>query len=195
MQNIIKSIQPLPHEHYSKRAWFCVQTHPKHEHIASRFLIKTLDVKVFNPQVRIRRATRRGPVWFIESAFPGYIFVHFNLQNELDSVRYSSGISKVVQFNSVYPCVPDFQMDEMLAVFSDKDMLVLAPQISTGDTVRINGGAFHDLLAVVHLVQPAKQRVQALLEFLGRMTSVELDLHNVTLEQRGQANYHPLFRA
>lgn len=110
-------------------------------------------------------------------------------------VRYSVGVTKVVQFNLTYPCVPDFQVEEMAAIFGDTDILILSPQLTIGDTVRINSGAFHDLLAVVYLVQPAKQRVQALLEFLGRMTSVELDIQNVTVENGGVAVHHPLYRS
>src|SRR5476651_1851254 len=88
-------------------AWFCIQTHPKHEHIAASFLNKTLGIEVFNPQLKIRRATKRGPVWFTESVFPGYVFGRFNLKNQLVKVRYCCGVTRVVQFNSVYPSVPD----------------------------------------------------------------------------------------
>jgi transcription antitermination factor NusG len=152
-------------------------------------------MEVFNPQMKIRRATRRGPVWFVESVFPAYIFVRFNLQTQLDMVRYASGVTKVVQFNSVYPSVPDFQMDELQTVFGADDRLVFDPKLTTGDTVRILSGAFRDLLAVVQYVQPARQRVRALLEFLGRMTPVELNIHNVAVEQCCMAVNHPLYRA
>jgi len=174
--------------------WFCVQTRSKHEHIAAGCLAKAGRIEVFNPQMKFRRATRRGSVWFTESVFPRYIFARFNLQTGLDTVRYSPGITKVVQFNSVYPSVPDFQMNELRAIFGDNNLLVFAPQPAIGDTVRILSGAFRDLLAVVQLVQPARQRVRALLEFLGRMTAVELSIHNVTIEQCSPAAYHPLCR-
>ena len=179
----------------SQISWFCIQTHPKHEHIAARFLQKVSGIEVFNPQMKIHRATTRGPVWFIESAYPGYIFGRFSLQSQLDTVRYSTAVTKVVQFNSVYPCVPDHQMDQLQAAFGETHMLILTPQVNTGDTVRILNGAFHDLLAVVQQVHPARQRVRALLEFLGRMTSVELDANNVVVEHRDIAANHPLYRA
>jgi transcriptional antiterminator RfaH len=194
VNNTLKSAEYLNGKDCNQGSWFCVQTHPKHEHIAARCLVKAGKIKVFNPQMRIHRATKRGSVWFTESAFPGYIFAQFDLQTQLDMVRYSSGVSKVVQFNSIYPSIPDFQVDELLAVFGDKDTLVFTPQLTTGDTVRIISGAFHDLLAVVQFIQPAKQRLRALLEFLGRMTSVELDIYNVTVEQPCQAAHHPLCR-
>lgn len=175
--------------------WFCVQTRPKHEHIAAGHLNKAGGIEVFNPQLRIRRATKRGSVWFTESAFPRYIFVRFNLHAQLDTVRYSSGVTQVVHFNSVYPSVPDYQVAELNAIFGDNNLLVLTSQLTIGNTVRILSGAFHGLLAVVDFVHPAKQRVRVLLEFLGRITAMEVDGHNVMVEQSWQAPCcHPLCR-
>jgi transcriptional antiterminator RfaH len=169
-----------------QRCWFCVQTHPKHEHIAATGLAKIGGFEVFNPRIRIRRATKRGPVWFVESAFPGYVFVCFNLQLHIDAVRYCSSVSRVVHFQFGYPSIPEFELNELRAIFGSEDMLIYDTEVSIGDSVRIVGGAFHDLVAVVQQVRPARQRVQALLEFLGRMTTVEVDLHNVVVVERGQ---------
>lgn len=182
-------------EEDNQKFWFCVQTHAKHEHIASAALAKVGGFEVFNPQFRIRRATKRGPVWFTESAFSSYIFARFNLRIHLSAVRYSASVSKVIHFNSGYPNIPDHQMNELQAIFGADQMVVLTPNVAVGDTVRIVGGAFHDLVAVVQQFLPAKQRVHALLDFLGRMTTVELDLHRITVEERCQPPRHPLNRA
>jgi transcriptional antiterminator RfaH len=168
------------------RSWFCVQTHPKHEHIAAIGLAKIGGFEVFNPRMRIRRATMRGPVWFVESAFPGYVFVRFNLHLHIDSVRYCSSVSRVVHFLSGYPSIPNDQLNELRGIFGPEDMLVYDTEVSIGDSVRIVGGAFHDLVAVVQQVRPSRQRIQALLEFLGRITTVEVDLHNVVVVERAQ---------
>jgi transcriptional antiterminator RfaH len=177
------------------RFWFCVQTHPKHESIAGRSLVKVGGFEVFNPQMRIRRATKRGPVWFTESAFPGYIFARFNLQLHLDTVRYSPSVSKVVHFRTGYPSVPDLHVNELRAVFGAEQVVVLTPEVSPGDSVRIVGGAFNDLLGVVQQVKSGKQRVTALLDFLGHMRTVELDLKCIVVEERCRAPYHPLNHA
>src|SRR5690242_20486 len=78
-----------------RRFWFCLRTHQKHERIATAGLL-TQGIQAFNPQLRIRRATARGPVWFTESVFIGYIFARFDLQTELDTVRYCNAVSEVV---------------------------------------------------------------------------------------------------
>lgn len=176
-----------------RKFWFCLRSHPKHEHIAAAGLLNR-GVQAFNPRLNIRRATKRGPVWFSESVFIGYIFARFDLQKDLDTVRYSHAVSEVVHFNSGYPSIPDAQMNELKAIFGADEMMVLGPDFSAGDTVRIVGGAFHDLLAVVKQVLPAKERVQTLLEFLGQMITVELDLKSVAVAERSPSSHHPLSR-
>lgn len=178
----------------NQKNWFCIQTHPKHEHLAANRLVALGGFEVFNPQMRIHRATKRGPVWFTESTFPGYIFVRFNLQLDLNAVRYSSSVSKVIHFNSGYPSIPESQMNELRAIFGTEEIVVLTQDVMVGDKIRIVGGAFHDLIAVVQQVRPAGHRIKALLEFLGRMTTVELDLLNVTVEERSHPQHHPLNR-
>jgi transcriptional antiterminator RfaH len=169
-----------------QRSWFCVQTHQKHEHIASVGLARVGGFEVFNPRIRIRRATMRGPVWFVESAFPGYVFVRFNLHLHIDTVRYCPSVSRVVHFKSGYPSIPDVQLNELRGIFGSEDVLICDAEVSIGDSVRIIGGAFHDLIAVVQQVRPSQQRVQALLEFLGRTATVEVDLHKVVVVERGK---------
>jgi transcriptional antiterminator RfaH len=181
-----KGPRVLSPERDHERFWFCVQTHPKHEHIAAAGLAKVERLEVFNPQVRFQRATKRGPVWFTESAFSGYIFARFNLQTHLFTVRYSASVAKVVHFNSGYPSIPDQQMEQLRVIFGADGTLVLTTGLRAGDKVRIVGGAFHDLIAVVQQVLPAKQRARALLEFLGRMTTVELGLDSIVVEERYQ---------
>ena len=165
-------------------SWFCVQTHPKHEHIAAQSLMKVRGFEVYNPQMRTRKATRRGPVWFVESVFPGYVFARFNLHLHLASVCGTACVSRVVHFNSLYPSLSGEQMNELQEIFGMTEAVDLSGGVAVGDSVRIVGGAFHDLVAVVQRVWPARQRVQALLEFLGQMTTAEVDLHRVTVEER-----------
>ena len=58
--------------------WFCLRAQPKREHIAAACLRQNSEVEVFCPRVRFRKHTNRGPVWFVESMFPGYLFARFD---------------------------------------------------------------------------------------------------------------------
>jgi transcriptional antiterminator RfaH len=87
-------------------AWYCARTKPKHEHIAAANLSRNLGLEVFNPRLRIERATRRGVVRSIEPLFPCYIFV--NCANDsLSDIRYVNGVSSIVHFGLGIPTVPD----------------------------------------------------------------------------------------
>ena len=48
----------------SMPAWFCVRSQPKREHIAAAHLRNLVEVEVFCPRLRIRKATRRGGCYF-----------------------------------------------------------------------------------------------------------------------------------
>src|SRR5271166_6904013 len=58
--------------------WFCLKAQPKREHIAAACLRQISEVEAFCPRVRFRKRTNRGPVWFVEPMFPGYLFARFD---------------------------------------------------------------------------------------------------------------------
>ncbi len=58
----------------AERAWYCLRSQPKHEHIAAAHLRLLEGVTVFCPRIRFKRATRQGLVWVTEAMFPGYLF-------------------------------------------------------------------------------------------------------------------------
>ena len=154
-------------------AWFCVRSHPKHEHIAAAHLAKFDDVTVFNPRIRFARSTRQGPVWVTESLFPNYRFARFDWKTGLAKVRYAAGVSQVVHFGTLWPTVPD-EVIEQLRLTLGKDEIHEIPPLAVGDTVDISGGALHGLQGVITQLLPARERIKVLLDFLGRQTMVEV---------------------
>jgi transcriptional antiterminator RfaH len=169
-------------------AWFCVRSKTKHEHLAAAHLEKEGGVEVYLPRIRFRRATRRGPVWFTEALFPGYLFVRFDLAASLRMVSHAPGVRGVVHFGDRWPMVPDGVVEELRATVGADQVHVIGEDLHPGESVQIAGGAFHGLRAVVTRVMPSRERVAVLLEFLGRQTTVELGLETVVREgdSRGQ---------
>lgn len=156
-------------------AWYCIRSKVKHEHIAAGKL-RELGLDVFNPSLRIRKSTRRGPVWMTEPLFPCYIFARFSLKARLDAVRYATGVVTVVHFGDKFPAVPDETLAELRSVFKEREVVEQPSLVKPGESVRISGGAFHGLTAVVKHVMPSAQRVQVLLEMLGRVSIIEVDV-------------------
>jgi transcriptional antiterminator RfaH len=163
-------------------AWFCLRTHPKHEHIAAAHLRRDLDVEVFLPRIRFRRATRVGSQWFTEALFPCYMFARFNWHTCLRRVQHAQSIQTVVHFADYWPTIPAGVLEELRSCLGNEDMHRISESLESGTSVRIVGGAFHGLLAVVRQALPARQRVAVLLDFLGRQTCIEMSDHAITVE-------------
>ena len=57
----------------------------------------------------------------------------------------------------------------------EKEIKVIDYEPSQGDNVKLAGGAFAGLDAVVTQILPARDRVRVLMEFLGRKVEAELE--------------------
>jgi transcriptional antiterminator RfaH len=172
-------------------AWFCARTQPKHEHIAARNLMGRLGLQVFNPRLRIERATRRGVVRIVEPLFPCYLFVRCHLAEQVDDIRYTNGISSLVHFGPQIPAVPDEVIEELRQCFGSEEPMMVQDPLRIGSEVTVAEGSLLGSRGIVVRVLPAKQRVQILLDFLGRTTLTELDRKSLIVEDRSIAAMMP----
>lgn len=171
-------------------AWYCARTKPKHEHIAAANLQRNLALDVFDPRLRMERATSRGVVRTVEPLFPCYIFVRCRA-DVLNDIRYVTGISSLVHFGARIPAVPDSVIEELQACFETEEPLAVEDRLLPGAEVHVADGAFRGFQAIVLRTLPAKRRVQILLDILGRPTLVEVDRHSLTLENSTMADLVP----
>jgi transcriptional antiterminator RfaH len=140
------------------------------------------DVEVFLPRIRFRRKTRQGVVWVTEALFPNYVFARFDWKASLRRVHHAPGVSGVIHFGDRWPTIPDAVVDDLRQIFGDEELHVLPSEPGVGEPVQIVGGVFHGLRAVVTQLLPARNRINVLLEFVGRQTTVELPLNQVVRE-------------
>lgn len=154
--------------------WFCVRSQVKHEHIAAAHLQK-LGLDVFLPRIRYRKATRRGPVWFNEALFPGYLFARFVWHDHLGEVMHARGVSTVIHFGRHWPVIREEEIQALRALAGDESLFVVNEPFEPGEEVAVSAGPFQGLTAVVQRFLPSRQRVAVLLEFLGRQTQVEIE--------------------
>jgi transcriptional antiterminator RfaH len=168
----------------SGQAWYCARTQPKHEHIAAGNVAKRLGLEVFHPRLRMERATRRGVVRVVEPLFPCYVFIRCSLAEDFDAIRYLNGVSSLVHFGQQIPVVPDDVIEELRACFDSDEPLTVENSLLPGTEVTIAEGAFLGSRGVVVRMLPSKQRVQVLLEFLGRTALTEVDRKSLTVEDR-----------
>jgi transcriptional antiterminator RfaH len=164
-------------------AWYCARTKPKHEHIAAANVRKNLNLEVFHPRLQVERATQRGVVRVIEPLFPCYIFIHCAIEDRLNDIQHTNGISSLVHFGGRIPTVKDSVIGELQECFEAEQPVEVEDRLLPGDEVTVGGGAFAGMRAFVLRVLPARQRVQILLDILGGPTPVEVDRGSVCVER------------
>ncbi|MFZ0825974.1 MAG: transcriptional activator RfaH [Verrucomicrobiia bacterium] len=176
-------------------AWYCARTKPKHEHIAAANLRKNLNLEVFHPRLRIERATRRGVMKVSEPLFPCYIFFRCLIEEKLNEIKHTSGVSTVVHFAQKIPQIADAVIEELRECFEGEETMTVEDRLSPGDEVIVAEGAFSGMSAFVLRVMPARRRVQVLLDVLGRPTPAEVDESSVVIEGNRVANLVPMLAA
>ncbi len=164
--------------------WYCLRTQPKHEHIAAAQLRRSLGIEVFCPRVRIQKNTRTGLKWFVEALFPNYLFARFPLRENHARVRYSPGVSGILQFGERFASVPDEAIGELTSFIGADEVKTVELQLAEGDEVEIVSGPLQGQQGVVTRLHSASERVRILLEFLGQTREVEVSLVSIFRQAR-----------
>jgi transcriptional antiterminator RfaH len=159
----------------------------KHEHIAAAHLRRIPGIDVFNPQLRILRATRQGRRWATESLFPNYVFARFVIEPMLEKVRYTPAVKFVLRFGDRIPEIPNPVIEELQRGVAALNSELLTDAPLAGEEVEIALGAFVGTKAQVVCVLPGKERVRILLDVMGRSVPVELSLDFVLFDRRNAA--------
>jgi transcription antitermination factor NusG len=97
-----------------------------------------------------------------------------------------------VHFGTRIPAVPDSAIDELKLCFESEQPLVVEDGVVAGAEVTIVEGAFMGFSGMVVRALSAGQRVQILLDFLGRVTLTEVDRKSLKLENRRVADLLPV---
>lgn len=170
--------------------WFCVRSQPKREHLAAGNLRTLPGVEVFCPRIRFRKMTRRGPVWFVEALFPGYLFAGFDYGAVQRAVRHAVGVRGIVHFGERVAVLDEAviaALRDRVGTADEAPIIEVDPEIKVGDVVNIAGGAFGDLASVVTQVLSGKERVRVLIDFLGRQVEAEVGRSAVVREGPARA--------
>ncbi len=130
--------------------WFCLKAKPKREHVAAAYLRHGSGIEVFCPRVRFRKPTARGPVWFIEPLFPGYLFARFEFEVSHRLVRQVRGISGFVQFGDRFGLLPDLLIEELKRRVGENELVEIASTFVPGQNVQFSQGPFQGLEALVN---------------------------------------------
>jgi transcriptional antiterminator RfaH len=159
--------------------WFCLKAQPKREHLAATALRRQFDVECFSPRLRFRKMTKRGPVWFIEAMFPGYLFAKFVYSKQHRAVESSHGIRGIVHFGDRLATLPENIVVGLQSRVGTEEIVTVDSSLKVGQPVQITEGPFQGLEVVVTHLLPAKERIRVLFEFLGRSIEMEISTAKV----------------
>jgi transcriptional antiterminator RfaH len=174
--------------------WYCVRAQTKREHIAAKHLRELEGVEVFCPRIKYRKATRRGKIWWMEPLFPGYLLAKFDRSEMERAVTFCQGVRGLVRFGSEIPDVPENSVRTLIQQVQEQadengELITVAPTISVGDEVEVATGPFRGMKGVIRSVAPATERVKVLLEFLGQVQPVDLDLFSILTPGKPLPNF------
>ena len=159
--------------------WFCLKAQPKRENLAAIALRRQFGIECFSPRLRFRKMTNRGPVWFVEAMFPGYLFAKFVYSKQLRAVEASHGISGIVRFGDHLATLPENIVAGLQSRVGAEEVVTIDSSIKIGQAVQIIDGPFRGLEVVVTQLLPAKERVRVLFDFLGRSIEMEVSTTKV----------------
>ena len=159
-------------------AWYCIRSQPSRQNVAAAHL-RSFNVEVFNPQMRLRKATRLGVMWRREPLFTNYLFARFSLEESHRRIRYSFGVADIVRFGASPRVVAEQEIADIRAQWGPAEEYVIEHKVKPGDVVKLSGRLFHGVEAEVLCLLPARQRVKVLLDFLGGPKEVEVEAEAV----------------
>ena len=154
--------------------WFCLRAEPKREHLAATAVRRQFHIECFSPRLRFRKMTRRGPVWFVEAMFPGYLFAKFAYAEQHRAVESSHGIRGIVRFGDRLATLPENIVTALQSSVGAEEVVTIDSSIKVGQPVQITEGPFQGLEVLVTHLLPAKERIRVLFEFLGRSVEMEI---------------------
>lgn len=165
--------------------WYCLRTQTKREHIAASILTTVEGIEVFCPRISQVKKTRTGKKRFVEAMFPGYIFAKFNYEAMYRLVMHSQGVSRIVEQGG-RRVVPEAVILDLQASVPEGIIVAPDPSLEAGANIEFVSGSLKGLNAKVLAALPSGERVQVLLDFLGREIQVEANACDIMRSSEGE---------
>lgn len=156
------------------RDWYLAQLKPgglvrATENLARQGVVSFMPRREVTQRRRGRMERIRRPL------FPGYLFVRVPPRTlPWRTVNSTFGVSRLIGFGAAGPAqVPEALMAGLFARVGPGDAFVPAPDLRTGEEVRIVAGPFAGLLARIESIAEP-ERIHALLDIMGRSVRAEV---------------------
>lgn len=159
--------------------WFVVYTQPLKETVAKQHL-EEQGYDVYLPMFKKTRRHARRIDEVLQPLFPRYLFVGLDLK--IDAWRAVNGTRGVAYLllNDGHPLGISTSIIEELKILENNGVVPIecVSAFTKGENLRVVDGVFKDQVAVFQMMGD-KQRVQLLLNFLGRDTRITVPVYAV----------------
>lgn len=162
--------------------WYALHTKVYAEHKAAHEL-RRHGIETYLPEIKAKvgKAAEKRVAFF-----PGYLFMNVDLnKTSTGNWRWASGVRYIVSQGETPVVIPAeiithirHQLDERQAASTNTKA-----RFKKGDRVRIDVGPFADMLAVFEGSISASERATVLMEFLGRLSRIRVDLDSLELAE------------
>jgi transcriptional antiterminator RfaH len=161
--------------------WYVLRSKPrKEEFLTDQLLLRKIET--FNPRIRVHTVNPRARK--VRSYFPGYVFLHHDLDKEgASSMQFIPGSVGLLRFGGEAANVPDgliHAIQKRVEEINDAGG-ELFETLKIGETVLIHSGPFAGYEAIFNARLPGSERVRVLLKFLKekRLLPVELPVGSI----------------
>jgi transcriptional antiterminator RfaH len=105
--------------------------------------------------------------------FPGYLFARFDYLGCHHEIRHRPGVNGFVQFGERLALLPDALISDIRIRTGTDEIVEISLGLEPGQEVEITQGPFQGLTALVTRLISARERVEILIEWMGRTLRAE----------------------
>jgi transcription antitermination factor NusG len=166
----------LPSHAPQNPEWFAIHTRSRHEKSVFEQL-REKKIETFFPLYRSSKKWKNGQSAGPVPLFPGYLFVHIGLQNQLP-VLQTSGVARFVSSFRKPAVIPDSEITQLQTAEAAGIQLSPHAFLTIGNRVRIKRGP---LAGLTGIMTREKQGIRVVLsvELISRSVSAELAIADV----------------
>ncbi len=170
-------------ENHLQAHWYLAYTKPRQEDVALLNL-ELQGFEVYLPLYKKFRKSEQGPISIFEPMFPRYIFFRPGKpEQSISTVRSTKGITSLVRFGFEPATIAEALLRRIRQLEEDRNQATLLElsNLKAGQTVRLKHSALEGVEGMIQNV--SSKRVAVLLEILGRPAVVQLEHHQVEIQE------------